>query len=122
MQIRNDLACAVREHGRQTEPPRSTFQTAMPRGRERTSGASDDCSGLPEHRVEHRAGQLARERILLARMVGADQRYAPRQAIQDTVPEPQGRLRKLMPQFTAGLQIVIERDLSQRHYHFDLPE
>ena len=72
--------------------------------------------------MEHRAGQLARERILLARMVGRDQRYAPRQAMHDPVPEARDRLREFMPQFTAGLQIVIERDLSQRHYHFDLPE
>ena len=89
----------------------------MPRWRKRGSGAADYLPRFLEHGVEHRAGEEAGLRIALARMVGADQRDAPRQAIDFLVAELRNRLREFVAHFTAGLQIMVEGDFPQRNHH-----
>ena len=82
-----------------------------------SSGASDGLSGFAEHRMEHRAGQLAGKRILLAWMVRPHQGHSPRQAIGRPVSELGGRGRDLQSFYSAGFQILIECDLPQRDHH-----
>ena len=49
-----------------------------------------DVDGAPDHRVEHRRRQPARERVLLARVVRAEQRVRPDPSLRE-MPEPRPR-------------------------------
>jgi len=67
--------------------------------------------------MEHRARQLAGEGVLLARVVGADERHSPRQTVRRAVPEL-GRGRRAEPSLQpARSQVVVEGDLAQCDHH-----
>ena len=71
-------------------------------------------AGPGEHGVEHRHGQLAGERVLLARVVGAEQRHAARELALGQMAERR-----------AGAEPVVGRDglpgeLAQRHHDHGL--
>ena len=71
--------------------------------------------------MKHRSGQLAREGILLAGMVGTYQRNSGRHLVSVAVTESRQWARLVESHVTAAPEIVIERDLAQRHHHTHLP-
>jgi TalC/MipB family fructose-6-phosphate aldolase len=73
----------------------------------------NDPSRPLKHLKEHRGGQFSGERILLARMVGADERHPPGQSIEHAMPKAKRGRGHGMTQFATRSQILVERNLSK---------
>src|SRR5262245_58111009 len=78
---------------------RARQASAPPRRASMSRGALrfGQSAGTDEHGAQHRARELAGERVLLARMVGRDQRHAVREGRDRPVAEHRERPRQVEP-------------------------
>src|SRR3989442_10388659 len=74
----------------------------------------DELARGHEDRAQHRLRQLARERVLLARVVRRDQRRAVRETRERAVAERRTLGRRRPPQRFSRAQVILPADPAQR--------